>query len=258
MITCKNCNFEFEGKFCPQCGQKAKIKRISTKSVFDDIRRSLIHYDQGFLFTILQLLRRPGHAIREYLDGKRVMHVKPVKFLLWATALNFLVFHLVGLDKEIMETLVTRQAGNKVGMQFSKYIFDHPAITIFLMIPNIALCSWLYFRKSGFNYAEHFVLNAYLMGEVSMFGVVLNPAMKFLSGGPSFLYYKIGLQSVIWIGYIGWSYEQFFRPRRRWQAWVKGALTVLSGYLLLLIDISILTALFILLFWPWLKPFFQK
>ena len=82
MTTCKNCVFEFEEKFCPQCGQKAKTKRITTKTVWEEVRRSMIHYDSGFFFTMLQLLRRPGHAIREYLEGKRTMHFKPVKFML--------------------------------------------------------------------------------------------------------------------------------------------------------------------------------
>lgn len=258
MKTCKNCAFEFEGKYCPECGQKAKTKRITTKAVFEDVRRSLFHYDRGFFFTVLQLFRRPGIAIREYLDGKRVMHVKPVKFLLWSTAVNFLLFHLLGLDQEIMDSLAAYQPNPKVNMQFSRYIFDHPAIVIFIMVPGIAFCSWLYFRKNGYNYAEHFVANAYLMGEVSMFGLVLNPLNKLLPGGASLLFVKIGIQWLVWIGYMGWSYAQLFQPRKKWTAWVKAALTLLSGYVLLLLLVSLLTVLFIVLFWPWIKPFFQK
>ncbi|MCK6693727.1 MAG: DUF3667 domain-containing protein, partial [Thermoanaerobaculia bacterium] len=88
-----------------ECGQKAKTKRITTKTVWEEVRKSVIHYDQGFSYTVLQLLRRPGHAIREYLEGKRVNHIKPVKFLLWSTAINFLVFHLLGLDAEMINSI---------------------------------------------------------------------------------------------------------------------------------------------------------
>jgi hypothetical protein len=67
MIACKNCSTEFEGKHCPQCGQRAKVKRITTQAVFEGIRDWLIQLDSGFLFTFLQLACRPGPAIREFL-----------------------------------------------------------------------------------------------------------------------------------------------------------------------------------------------
>lgn len=257
MTTCKNCATEFEGKFCPSCGQKAKTKRITSKAVFEDVRRSLIHYDRGFFYTVLQLLWRPGHAVREYLQGKRVMHVKPIKFMLWATALNFLVFHLLRLDQDIIGAISEQQGKNMAGMKFTQYIFDHPALLLFLMIPNIAFFSWLYFRKQGFNYAEHFVLNAYLMGEVSMFGLVLNPLTKFIVVGHEMLYAKLWLQTFVWVGYMGWAYAQFFPSGKKWLSWLKSILALLSGYFMLLILITVLMALLFILFGPWIKPFFQ-
>jgi hypothetical protein len=258
MMVCKNCAFEFEGKYCPDCGQKAKTKRITTKSVLEEVRKSLVHYDQGFFFTMLQLLRRPGHTIREYLEGKRAMHVKPVKFLLWTTALNFLVFHLVGLDTEMINSMAERQVQNKFSVKFTQYIFDHPAIMLFLMIPNIALFSWLYFRRQAYNYAEHFVLNAYLMGMVSLFGVISNPVLKLIGPMQSLFSVKIGIVSLIWIGYMGWGYVQFFQPpKKKWWTWLKALLAVFSGYLMLIIVISVLIATVVALFWPWLKPYFQ-
>ena len=259
MAVCKNCAFEFTGKFCPECGQKAKTKRITLKSVWEEVRKSVIHYDQGFSYTVLQLLRRPGHAIREYLEGKRVNHIKPVKFLLWTTALNFLVFHLVGMDTEMINALSKQQGQNKFSAGFAQYIFDHPAILIFLMIPNISLFSWLYFRKQAFNYAEHFVLNAYLMGMVSLFGIISNPALKLAGPAHSVFSIKMGLVSLIWIGYMGWGYVQFFQPlEKKWWTWLKAVLAIFSGYLMLILITSVLITLVIVLFWPWVKPFIQE
>lgn len=258
MTVCKNCAFEFTGKFCPDCGQKAKTKRITLKTVWEEVRKSVVHYDQGFTYTVLQLFRRPGHAIREYLEGKRVNHVKPVKFLLWATALNFLVFHLVGLDTQMINTLSERQGQNKLSMQVTQYIFDHPALMTLLMIPNIAFFSWLYFRKQAYNYAEHFVLNAYLMGMVSLFGVASNPALKLIGTAKSAFSIQTGIVAFLWIGYTGWAYVQFFQPpQKKWRTWLKALFTILSGYVMLIIVISILIALTLAVFWPWIKPHFQ-
>lgn len=263
MTTCKNCSTEFEGKHCPQCGQRAKVKRITNQSVMEEIKERVLHINQGFFFTFLELVRRPGQAIREYIEGKRIVHFKPVKFLIWTTALNFLVFHMLSLDRDIMNALAEQQGtvqseGAKAFQaKFTQYVFDHPAIIIFLLIPNIALFSWLYFRKYGYNYAEHFVLNAYLMGEVSLFGLVMNPLSKLAGSEQSIFFAKTAVSVLLWVGYVGWGYTGFFQPqRRKWLCWLKAVLAVISGYFMLIIVFSILTALFIVLFWQWVKAYF--
>lgn len=260
MATCKNCSFEFDSKYCPNCGQKAKTKRITLKTVWEEVRKSLVHYDSGFFYTTLQLLRRPGHTIREYLDGKRISHMKPVKFMLWATALNFLVFHLLKLDELMMNRIEEQQANNKLSIEISRYIFDHPALIMLFMIPNIALFSWLYFRRHGYNYAEHVVLNAFLMGEISLIGTAMNPVYKLLGYGtnPNIFYTSTIIQMAIWMSFTCWGYTQFFQTRRWWVTWLKGILAILSGYFLLIILMSIMVSLFIIAFWPLVKPFFGQ
>lgn len=260
MVTCKNCSTEFEGKHCPVCGQRAKVKRITNQYVMEEVRDRVLRYDQGFLFTVLQLLRRPGHAIREYIEGKRVAYTKPIKFMIWATALNFLIFHFLGLDEDMVQAIKTDGASSGAQafqVKFTQYLFDHPAIIMLLMIPNIALFSWLYFRKRGYNYAEHFVLNTYLMGEVSLLGLLTNPMIKFFGGTQDNLHLKITLASLVWLVYVGWAYVGFFRPeRRKWLYWLKAVLAVLSGYVAMLLLVSVLTALLVIAFWPMLKSHF--
>ena len=51
MISCKNCSTEFEGKFCSNCGEKAKAARISFPQILNDIRSYIIHFDQGFMLS---------------------------------------------------------------------------------------------------------------------------------------------------------------------------------------------------------------
>lgn len=258
MAVCKNCTFEFEGKFCPQCGQKAKTKRITLKTMWEEVRKSAFHYDQGFSYTVKQLLRRPGHAVREYLEGKRVDHIKPVKFLLWTTAINFLIFHLLGLDKEMINSIAEQQGQQNMSSRLTQYIFDHPAILILALIPNISLFSWLFFRSRGYNYAEHFVLNAYLMGAVSLFGVITNPLMKLMGPGNALFPAKLGLSMFVWFGFVGWGYTQFFQPPvRKWLTWLKVVLAVFAGYILLLLIFTVLLTAAIVLFEPWVKPFLK-
>jgi hypothetical protein len=257
MTDCKNCATEFEGKFCPQCGQKAKTKRITTKQVFNEARQRIFHYEQGFWYTTRELITRPGHTIREYLDGKRVRHIKPIKFMFWASAISFLLFHFIGLDKDMIQKINEQQGTTSpMGQQLSQKIFqvftDHPAIMMFCMIPLIAFWSWLLFRRKGYNFAEHIVLNTFLMGELSLASIVTLPISKLLSS-ISTTTLPMTLFSVgVWVVYFSWAYSQFFQQRKI-GTWLKGGLAILLGYFFMIVFISILTVVVVLFFRPQLE-----
>ncbi|GAB4490614.1 MAG: hypothetical protein OHK0019_09730 [Saprospiraceae bacterium] len=261
-IVCKNCTNEFEGKFCPQCGQKAKTKRITTKQVFSEVRQRIFHYEQGFWYTSKQLLTRPGHSIREYLEGKRVKHIKPVKFMFWTSAISFLLFHLIGLDKEMAQKIAEQQGtSSPIGQQLSQKIFqtfsDHPAIMMFLMIPMIAFWSWLLFRRRGYNFAEHFVLNTFLMGDLSLASIATLPISKLLSSISTGTLLMTLFSLGIWVVYFSWAYAQFFQQRKI-GVWLKGGLAILLGYLFMIILVSILTAVVVIFFRPQLEAWIMN
>lgn len=92
MTTCKNCGTEFEGKYCPRCGQKASTRRIVTRDLFTDLIKKLIPWDKGFLFTLRRLMTSPGRMVRDYLDGHRVDYSKPLSFLFLVTAIVLFAF----------------------------------------------------------------------------------------------------------------------------------------------------------------------
>ncbi|PSD44274.1 hypothetical protein C7E23_04010 [Elizabethkingia anophelis] len=73
--NCLNCNEELVGKYCNNCSQPASTHRFSLSHVFKhDFVHGIFHFDKGFFFTIKELFTRPGHSIREYVQGKRVKH----------------------------------------------------------------------------------------------------------------------------------------------------------------------------------------
>ena len=43
---CKNCGTEFNGNFCSNCGQPAKLKRIDAHYIKHEIEH-VLHYDKG-------------------------------------------------------------------------------------------------------------------------------------------------------------------------------------------------------------------
>jgi len=47
MIECKNCGEAVSDKFCPHCGQKASVNRISIRSLLRDLPNAIFHVDSG-------------------------------------------------------------------------------------------------------------------------------------------------------------------------------------------------------------------
>jgi hypothetical protein len=89
--TCLNCNHVVENKFCPNCGQKNTETRQSFHYLFTHFIEDLTHYDGSFWKTIKALLFRPGRLTKEYLEGKRLKYVPPVKLYIFISFVTFLI-----------------------------------------------------------------------------------------------------------------------------------------------------------------------
>lgn len=46
-VKCLNCGTEFEGKFCPECGQSAKTGRYTTRFIFENMMEDFIGKDDS-------------------------------------------------------------------------------------------------------------------------------------------------------------------------------------------------------------------
>ena len=78
---CNNCGNDYTGNFCPICSQKAGMGRINWQSVRSGIMDIWGLGTRSLLYSIWQLLLRPGHLIGDYIDGKRQVSFPPVKML---------------------------------------------------------------------------------------------------------------------------------------------------------------------------------
>jgi len=89
--TCLNCNYVVENKFCPNCGQQNTETRQSFHYLFTHFVEDLTHYDGSFWKTIKALLFKPGRLTKEYLEGKRLKYVPPVKLYIFISFVTFLI-----------------------------------------------------------------------------------------------------------------------------------------------------------------------
>lgn len=88
---CRTCGEEFQGNYCPRCGQSSRIGRYSLKNAL------LLFLDvwgmgnRGMFRTLRDLILRPGYMIRDYVSGMQMAYFPPFKLFFLLTALSLLV-----------------------------------------------------------------------------------------------------------------------------------------------------------------------
>ena len=140
---CANCQHEFEGNFCPNCGQEATVGRVDWKSVLEELKELGVGATSP-LSSIAQLLRRPGHIIREYTCGRRGICSSPISLALLVAIVISLIIKLTGVQiggGTIPETN-TYQVLSKAVIWFMNNLgWGVLLMSIFYILPT-----WLLFR----------------------------------------------------------------------------------------------------------------
>ena len=86
---CENCGAQLTGHFCSQCGQAAIDYRRSFGHVLLDVLNEFLNWDSKFFGTLALLIVRPWQLTNEFVSGKRVRHVHPLRLYLLASILFF-------------------------------------------------------------------------------------------------------------------------------------------------------------------------
>lgn len=92
---CLNCGTELTGAYCHACGQEASNPTPSIKSFIMEYVVNAFMWDSKLLETLWLLVRRPGYLTREFVSGKFISYMHPLKlnmFLLFIFITLFLLF----------------------------------------------------------------------------------------------------------------------------------------------------------------------
>lgn len=206
MESCKNCNANITGNFCANCGQKTSVHRYSLNHF---IKHDLIHgiwnVDNGIFFTIKELFKRPGHSIREFMNGKRVGYFNFVTLLVGILAVSHFIdeYSLVKLSDLMPES--SKESAD-VMEEFTK---KYPKITLLLTIPLYSVFSFIWFRKSKLNLTEHLVLNSYKTVAESIVGLIFT-IITVVYANPKGLLTIYSFVFLFSLAYTFWYYKQFF------------------------------------------------
>jgi hypothetical protein len=188
---CLNCATPVAQMYCPNCGQKSTTHRYSIKHFIEhDFIHGVWHVDKGILFTVKELFTRPGHGVRDYIQGKRANYFSFVTLILLIITLSTLLAPYVHIKMTDLIPLKTRINMNS----FEKFVSTYPKIVVILVIPFTSCISFLWFRKTRLNFSEHLVANSYKAAAELIIGLAFSLLIVF--------YTDIKVLSIIYLAVI--------------------------------------------------------
>lgn len=210
MKICKNCGHRFEGEFCNHCGQKADTKRIDIHYLKHEIPHTFFHINEGFLYTTKQLFTRPGHAVREYVEGKRISHVQPLSFILILAGFYILLCHLLHINLFVLTSEAV--ADNKTST-LNEFMLEHFGWLTLATIPLYTVGTFLCFYIKKYNFVEYLILNTFKAGQRLIVQILFLPFIFLLKHSMS-----VGtIMLVIYLIDLGlnfWTNIQFFNQMK--------------------------------------------
>lgn len=238
---CENCGNEFVGNYCPICSQKVGMGRISWNSVHKGIMDIWGLGTRSLLYSIWQLLWRPGQLINDYISGKRQVSFPPVKMLFIIAVLYSMLYYWLLPKAMVNLSYDQMKAGMEAFDDFSMSIKNNYSWYSLIMALLAVLPTWFMFRYSPRHTAhtlpEGFFIQVFLAVIMLVLSFLLMPlvlvdlflysylAMFFLG-----IYYIIVYKYLFGYGLWGTLWRSGFI--------LLGVILLVSGAIFLLFDID--------------------
>lgn len=178
--------------------------RITPRQLFVDIL-AILNFERGVFYSLREMALRPYKATQEYLYGDRKKHANPLRLLFFSSAIATIV--TVGL-MDMQNGLVSFDTGNpsteqaqtineggtvegntsdaltqeeidrkkeieeRLQLAIKHFMQRNMNLMFLVSAPVAALWCALFFRKRGFNIAEHFVINCFLIALVNTLSIL--------------------------------------------------------------------------------------
>ncbi|QHS54604.1 DUF3667 domain-containing protein [Mucilaginibacter sp. 14171R-50] len=204
MPACKNCNTEIDQNYCSNCGQPAVLKRIDAHYIAHEIEH-ILHFERGILFTVKELLIRPGENVRDFISENRSRLVKPVIFIIVTSLIYTVINHFFHIEDGYVKVGDTRSAATDA---IFEWIANHYGYSNIMMGMFIALWAKIFFKKYNYNFFEILILLCFIMG----MGMLIFTLFAIVQGITHISLVQAG--GYVGVLYCAWAIGQFFDQRK--------------------------------------------
>ncbi len=248
--ACQNCGATVTDVFCATCGQKYPQQRLTMRSLLSLLYESTFDFDRGFFFTLKGLFFRPSQVIYHYLEGRRIVYMNPVKYLLiWLGITTFITFTLLDpkvftdtMNRQIVHTykekpvratvLAKEKEINDKTQKIQHFLLQNPQFIYALLVPCLSLITCLFFRKYMFTYAEHLLINTYITAQT----LCISVPFYFLYGGYTEHFFLVTVISfLVTLIYYGWVMTHFLQSVSYVGTFAKVIVSYLLSYVFLIL-----------------------
>lgn len=87
--NCANCETPLTGHFCSNCGQEAVLHHASTREFLHEFIGHYVALEGKLWGSLKRLILMPGELTNEYIRGRRVRYVQPLRMYLTFSVLFF-------------------------------------------------------------------------------------------------------------------------------------------------------------------------
>lgn len=242
--NCLNCNELITGNFCSNCGQK-KYKRIDRKYIWDEIQYTLLHTNKGFLYSVKKILKNPGKTAKEFVEGNRVNHYKPILLAFVLSGISaFISLKIVGLNAIMKDILSKKGMYSDFMNDVISFSSSYNSLIMLMLIPVFALLTKLVFSKWGHNYYEHVVMNSYILSFYMLFNIILYYPLLFAVRNNIGLFELLSFGNLLIIPLIMIWFYNYFYPEATLKSIILRILLLLAilfvGYIALIFAATIL------------------
>jgi hypothetical protein len=229
---CVKCQEPLSGRFCSQCGQPQKPKRIDGAYILAEVG-SVLNFDKGILYTIRELLLRPGSTIKRFVEADRGRIVKPIIYILLSSLIYTLLQRTLKFQDAYMNYSFEEDALGSIILRWVSQNYGYANIVVAIFI---AFWIKVFFRKYGYNFFELLVLSFFILGTAMYFFT--------LAGIVDLMVPNVVADKIVVIGvlHLSWAIGRFFG--KKFIHYVKGLLCYILG-LISFIWVILTTALFI-------------
>ena len=228
-MKCKNCNSEVNQHYCPNCGLQVEVKRIDGAYVFQEIGQ-VLNFEKGILYTVKELLVRPGENVRKFISEDRSRLIKPILFIIVTSLIYSLVNNFFHIEDLYINYGDMGESTVSSILQWSQNNYGYGNIIMGIFI---AFTIRLFFRKYDYNFYEILILLCFVMGT----GMLIFAGFALFQGLTKIE--SMGIASIVGVIYISWAIGQFFSKGKPINYLKAFASYILGAFLTMVIAVGI-------------------